>query len=192
MPMTTTLSKVRPSAALRKSQSLLDVATTVLVTEPGTSLSAVAQAAGVSRTTLHKYFPSRDDLLRAVGERALDLCEAAILPVNTTADRDDYVLTSLTTALLSVGAQLGFLWRTPAFDHEPTFMVRWRRIEEELAISVLRIRRVEDRENLRAPWWDVSALLALVYVASESIYQGRLAPLDAPELVSTTFLKGIG
>ena len=58
--------------------SLLDVAAEVLVADPAASLAQVAHAAGIGRTTLHKHYATRDDLLLAVGHRAIDLWELAV------------------------------------------------------------------------------------------------------------------
>src|ERR1700722_9666399 len=68
---------------------LLDVAAEVLVADPAASLAEVAEAAGIGRTTLHKHYATRDDLLRAVGHRAIDLWEHAITAVTDPAPRPD-------------------------------------------------------------------------------------------------------
>ena len=61
----------------RAARPLLDVAAAVLVADPAASLAEVAEAAGIGRTTLHKHYATRDDLVRAVGHRAIDLWEQA-------------------------------------------------------------------------------------------------------------------
>jgi AcrR family transcriptional regulator len=62
----------------RVKRSLLDVVAEVFVADPGVSLAAVAEAVGISRTTLHNHYATRDDLLSAVGNRVLDLWEEAV------------------------------------------------------------------------------------------------------------------
>src|SRR5215475_9965697 len=99
----------RRSTSSTKS-SLLDVATEVLVGDPAASLADVAEAAGIGRTTLHKHYATRDDLLRAVGHRAIDLWEQALAGV---ADGPDGGLRLLIGAMTPIGSQLGFIWRTP-------------------------------------------------------------------------------
>src|SRR5258705_2059677 len=68
--------------------SLLDVAAEVLVTNPSASLAEVAEAAGIGRTTLHKQYATRDDLMKAVGHRAIDLWERAVDEVSAADDAD--------------------------------------------------------------------------------------------------------
>lgn len=47
----------------RTRRAILDAAIQLLGENPAASLGEVADAAGVGRTTLHRYFPSRTDLL---------------------------------------------------------------------------------------------------------------------------------
>jgi AcrR family transcriptional regulator len=61
----------------RTRRAILDAAITVLAKEPGASLGEIAVAAGVGRTTVHRYFPERSDLLAAIANDMLEKVEAA-------------------------------------------------------------------------------------------------------------------
>jgi AcrR family transcriptional regulator len=180
-------------ASLRRGTrpSLLDIAAEVLVADPSASLAQVAGAAGIGRTTLHKHYATRDDLMRAVGQRAIGLWEQA---VGTVADSDDADggLRAVTAAMIPMGQQLAFLWRTPAFDGDPEFDERWRAVETSSLAVLL---RAQDRGVLAATapdWWLLQTFYSLIYAAAESVRSGLLAPRDAPDLVLGTFLHGIG
>jgi AcrR family transcriptional regulator len=171
--------------------SLLDVAAEVLVADPAASLAEVAEAAGIGRTTLHKQYATRDDLLCAVGHRAIDLWEQAVAGAGGTDDPDGG-LQALVAAMIPIGPQLAFLWRTPAFDHRDELGERWRAVETR-CLAVLN--RARDLGCLTADvqdWWLLQMLYSVVYVAAESIWAGKLAPLDAPDLAVGTFLHGLG
>ena len=58
--------------ALRNRERILDAAERMLERSPSASLADIATAAGVSRSTLHRRFSSRDELLRAIGKRPHD------------------------------------------------------------------------------------------------------------------------
>lgn len=170
--------------------TLLDVAAEVLVADPAASLAEVAAAAGIGRTTLHKHYATRNDLLCAVGYRAIDLWEQAVSEVAST--DPDGGLRALTAAMIPIGPQLAFLWRTPAFDHIPELNERWRAVEAR-GLTVLK--RAQDRGIVAATvpdWWLLQTLYSIIYVAAESVGAGKLAPLDAPGLALSTFLHGIG
>lgn len=69
----------RESAArARTRRAILEAATAVLSSDRSASLSDVAQAAQVGRTTLHRYFPERTDLVEAIAAEAVERTRAAI------------------------------------------------------------------------------------------------------------------
>jgi AcrR family transcriptional regulator len=171
--------------------SLLDIAAEVLVADPSASLAEVAEAAGIGRTTLHKHYATRDDLMRAVGHRALDVWEQAIAVADRSA-ADDGGLRALAEAMVPIGPHLAFLWRNPVFDHAEDIGRRWRSVEPQ-ALVVLH--RAQARGVLRAnvaDFWLLQTFYSLVYVAAEAVHSGHLARRDAPDLVVDTFLRGLG
>ena len=184
--------RVHPAAGpvlRRAARPLLDIAATVLVSDPAASLAEVAEAAGIGRTTLHKHYATRDDLVRAVGHRAIDLWEQA---VGTVTGDDGSGLRELIAAMIPNGPQLAFLWRTPAFDHDDEIRTRWAAAEER-CLAVLKQAQARGVLSASAPdWWLRQTFYALIYTAAESVQAGRLAPRDAPALVLNTYLHGIG
>lgn len=65
-------------ARARTRRAILDAAITALSRNPAASLAEVAEAAQVGRTTLHRYFPERSDLLDAVSADVLSRIDAAV------------------------------------------------------------------------------------------------------------------
>lgn len=172
--------------------SLLDIAAQTLVARPGASLAEVAEAAGVSRTTLHKHYATREDLLRAVGHRAIDLWEQAVDEVAAMSEAPDGGLGALTAALIPNGPQLAFLWRTPALDGDAELNHRSKGVEQR-CLAVLQ--RAQEHGVLRAgvpDWWLLETFYAFIYIAAETVAAGYLAPFDAPDLALDTLLRGLG
>lgn len=170
---------------------MLDVAVEVLVADPAASLAEVASAAGIGRTTLHKHFPTREDLLHAVGLRALSAWEAVVVAAGR-ADSPDGGLYAMVEATVPIGPYLAFLWRTPSFDHAPEINERLRGVQAQ-ALAVLK--RAQKRGVLRADiadFWLFQTFCSLVYTAAESVGSGHLAPRDAPRLVVDTMVGGLG
>ena len=54
----------------RTRKAILDAAVLVLAADPSASLGQIADAADVGRTTLHRYFPDRAELVAAVMQEA--------------------------------------------------------------------------------------------------------------------------
>ena len=63
---------------VRTRRAILDAAVGALARDASASLAEVASAAGVGRTTVHRYFPERADLLRALIGFLLSLALLAV------------------------------------------------------------------------------------------------------------------
>jgi AcrR family transcriptional regulator len=179
----------RPRRTVKR--PLLDVVAEVLVAQPGAALAEVAQAAGISRTTLHKHYATRDELVRAVGLRAIEIWADAVAAV---ADEPGTRagLRRLLAAMIDSGPQLAFLWRNPSLDEDEELTRRYLEVEGR-CLAVLDRARSEGLLSGAAPgWWLMQTVFALVYTAAESIGYGNLAPRDAPDLVLDTLLHGLG
>lgn len=61
----------------RTRRSILDAAVTVLARDSAASLGEIATAAGVGRTTVHRYFAERSDLIAALAVHVLEQVAAA-------------------------------------------------------------------------------------------------------------------
>ncbi|WP_282792258.1 TetR/AcrR family transcriptional regulator [Streptomyces sp. CC224B] len=61
----------------RTRRAIIDAAVALVAADPTASLGDVAAAAGVGRTTVHRYFPERSDLLAAIGHDVLEKVAAA-------------------------------------------------------------------------------------------------------------------
>ncbi|MFD3308905.1 TetR/AcrR family transcriptional regulator [Streptomyces sp. NPDC058694] len=77
MEPTDTAASDRSGARGRTRRAILDAAAVVLAKNSGASLGDVAAAAGVGRTTVHRYFAERSDLLKALGADVLEKVAAA-------------------------------------------------------------------------------------------------------------------
>lgn len=170
---------------------LLDVVAEVLVAQPGASLAEVAEAAGISRTTLHKNYATRDDLVRAVGLRATEIWEQA---VDRVADEPgtEAGLRGLLGAMIESGPQLTFLWRNPVLDDDHELVQRYCDVETRCLAVLDRGRRAGLLAASTPDWWLLQTVYALVYTAAEAVQFGKLAPLDAPDLALRTLLHGLG
>jgi AcrR family transcriptional regulator len=182
---------LEPLKPLRPVPPLLDVVAEVLVANPSASLAEVAVAAGIGRTTLHKHYATRDELIRAVGHRAVDLWEQAVASVGEHDDAERS-LRALIDAMLTVGPQLAFLWRTVAFDHVEEISRRWGAVEDRCLAILVRAQAAGLIAADVPTWWLLPACNSLIYSAKECVRSGYLAPRFATDLVLSTLLRGVG
>ncbi len=175
----------------RTRRAVLDAAAERLSKDARASLSEVAAAAGVGRTTLHRCFATRDDLLHALADEALDTVAAAIDSARPGDDDAATALRRVVEQLVELGPYLRFLNADPVIYDSPTLGRRWYEVFEPVAAAV---RRGQDSGQLRADLpvdWVVDLLGGAVITAWDSVHEGRLAARDAPGVVATSLLAGV-
>jgi len=176
----------------RSRDAVLEHATAVLTAEPAASLADVARALGIGRTTLHRMFPTRASLLRAMAERAIDLLEETYAGAGLGDPGADAVpaLRTAVTALIPLGPTALFLLKARELDDDDDLEARLVKANQALLTTV---GRAIGAGAVSGPdWWATEALNALVHAAWEQVAAGRLAPADAPGLVLDTWLGGVG
>ena len=122
----------------RTRRALLDAAVTVLTKDSSASLAEVASVAGVGRTTLHRYYPTREGLIRALVEDALDRVAEAIASAHP---EDGPVLEALqrvTDTVVPLGPSLAFLHAEPDQYNARDLIRRWYDALEPVAGAVER------------------------------------------------------
>lgn len=180
----------------RSRESILRAATQVLVAAPQTTLAELAVTLGIGRTTLHRLFPTREDLLRAIAHDALDhiaevYARAGVTDVPPHGEDALSALQRLVVELVPLGPSLVFLLRATELDDDAAIARRSEDIDRPLIACVEAAQEHGDIEATLPTWWVTESLLAGVYIGWEQIAKGRLAPLDAPDLVIRTWLHGV-
>jgi hypothetical protein len=101
------------------------------------------------------------------------------------------VLRRLVATAIPLGPRMAFLRRERSLDAEPELAARLEVLDAPVRALV---RRAQAEGVLRADLpeeWIVTSLKSLIFAAWALIAQGRIAPVDAPELVMRTLLGGI-
>jgi AcrR family transcriptional regulator len=171
---------------------LLTAATHLLLRQPTASLAEVAAATGVSRTTLHSRFPTRQALLVGLAQAAMDLVEKAYADARLDDADVAASLRRVVERLVPLGERVEFLLRERSLDDEPEIVARYAELDGPLVEFVGRAQEAGALRGDLPDWWIVAALNGSVYAAWEAIADGRLAPRDAPSLVLGTVLDGVG
>ncbi len=171
-------------------EAIVDAAIDALARNPGASLSAIAERAGVGRATLHRHFSSRVDLLTAITRQCMDEVDAvvdeAIGDARSARDR----LSRMLEALIPLGDRYHFLASERSDDtglkarHEASLewlgcLVDELREEGAIATDVPRS-------------WVVASIDAQVWLAWSQVAAGNLARSDAAGLALRTLLRGMG
>ena len=170
------------SDAVRNVERVIDAACTVLGKNPAASIEQVAIASGVHRSTVYRRFPTRDDLVRAILERALAEVTALVQTANA-GPPEEAKLKSLCTHLVALSGRYGFLLahvKITELGPDPLGLAKMLRRYQRAGIL---------RADMSADW------LASAFMAIGAALLDDRAPIGAAddaaaEQFLTTFLYG--
>ena len=106
-------------ARSRTRNAILDAAMSVLADNPTASLGDIAAAAAVGRSTLHRYFAERTDLLHALALHVHDLSNAAIEHAEPDCGPAVEALRRVVECQLDLGPIVPFIYNEPTIAANP-------------------------------------------------------------------------
>ncbi|HEX5415201.1 MAG TPA: helix-turn-helix domain-containing protein [Chloroflexota bacterium] len=170
--------------------AVLDAATRLLAVNPGAATQEIAEAAGISRASLHRYFPTRDALVEAIAALAVERVTAAMAAARLDEGPALDAIARLTEAILPVVHQFAFLATQAQLPGAESLREKDRAVDGALRRL---FQRGQAEGALRAdltPAWLLHAYGWLLYAAAVATRQGDIAPREAARLVLSTFLRG--
>jgi len=175
-------------AQARTRAAIIEASVSVLAASQTASLPVIAEAAGVGRTTLHRYFPDRDHLIREVTADSIAMVRELGLQAATGQGAPIDALQRLVASYLSASDRIVFLFKDPAVlqnippEDQP---------EDDLVMDLIRRGQTEGvfASDLSALWIE-HALLALVLQGCEDVRTGDLPAHTAVTTILRTFLQG--
>ena len=184
----------RRADAERNIAAILDAAAEVLADRPDASMGQIARAAAVARQTVYAHYDSREALLTAVAERALDRTVAAIDAAEPNRVPPILALDRLIRAwwesierharVLEALAQ-GFRSAEEVHDFHSPILDRVERL-------VRRGQRAGDFDRRLAPGWIATSFLALMHAAAEEVAAGRHSEATAGQALERTVPRAFG
>jgi AcrR family transcriptional regulator len=155
------------------------------------SMDEIAKAAGVSRATLHRHFPGRDALVRALGALGIQQVEERLDAARIEDGDPVEAVRRLIDEAMSVAGFLGFLYGENQLYDLPETEAGWARIDDR--VSRL-FRRGQEQGTFRydlSPAWLGEALYALIAASGWSVQDGRVAARDSGRMVAELLLGGM-
>ncbi|UBU10385.1 TetR/AcrR family transcriptional regulator [Nonomuraea gerenzanensis] len=164
---------------------------------PTASMAQLAEAAGISRATLHRHFSNRDDLMLALAHRAHDQWErlqlsSGIVAATASGDRAalERAMDALLVGLIEVADEYGFGLTDDRLATHPELKRRADELEErEVAFYAAAQRAGLLRPGPPARWIS-NVVFGLLVAVRESLRNGDVARRDVPELLIGTFQHG--
>ncbi|MFD7496743.1 TetR/AcrR family transcriptional regulator [Streptomyces sp. NPDC059832] len=181
------------SARNRTERAVVTAAVSVWARDRAATLPQIAEAAEVGRTTLHRYFPEREGLVRAATEHALEVVGGSIAEAEPHRGHPLAAMRRVVAALASASEAIMFafgdqsLLRDVAPTTEPDLPA-----PHDPVIELIRRGQAEGvfDDQLSAEWIQ-QVLWAVSYTAFEQVEQGALAKFDLIATVTRTLERGI-
>ncbi|MEU8356626.1 TetR/AcrR family transcriptional regulator [Nonomuraea sp. NPDC048882] len=181
----------RHAEAERDVAAILDAATRLLSADPTAGMTDVAEAAGVGLPVLYRHFPSREALVGAVLDRAVDLTDAALEHECIDAAPAPEAMAGLLRSAWEVLDRHRRLFL--AADRAPATDPAGERNRERHERPLRRVRRLIERgrrdgdfrHDLPLPWL-VTTFFAIIHAAARERDAGRLKPEEVEHVLVTT------
>lgn len=186
------VSRRRRADAERSIAAILDAAIDVLSEHPAASIEEIATAAGLARQTVYAHYPSREALLQAVVDRALEQTVAAIDAAEPDEGRPVEALDRLVSASWRTLERYPLLMdlRAPLTPEEEHALHR--PILERLERLIGRGQKEGEFDRRLAPAWLLAAFLGLAHAAAQEVEAGRLSAEDASRALRTSVARVFG
>ena len=158
-----------------------------LALAPAASMEDLARAAGVSRATLFRRFPSRATLVAQLCHAAVQAYVRAVDEAATEEDSPPEALVRVVDALGQLAPAVGLLGLQPLAEHvEASLLAQTGETDDKLRQLV---RRGQESGHFRIdvdPEWFLAMLTWLVVAAADSVRLGRLTSTAARRHLSST------
>ncbi|WP_235738688.1 TetR/AcrR family transcriptional regulator [Nocardioides alcanivorans] len=178
----------------RTRRAIIDAAVRVWAEDWTAPLATVAERAGVSRSTLHRYFADRAEVVDAcleAGTRAFDMVESDRGEADPTGSGLDELLHGL-EHVVSLGHWVMFLWTDPhRFEGNPKAEIFYGPATDE---TLDLVRRGQADGSLSAdvpPEWLLDLYYSVIYCAAEITINRGVSVAEATRFAVRALRGGI-
>jgi len=188
--MESTQAPIESGTRSRTRAAILESAIAALAEDAAASLGDIAQRAAVGRSTLHRYFPERADLVRAVAREAMQRVDQSIERAEPESGPFLAAVRRTVDALLEYGPIVMFLYSDPLVVGDQEFWGEGSAQEDSVLDRLFAREEARFRPGL-TPEWAASVFWAILYSGWEAIKAGTMGRREVVDAVITTFAGGV-
>lgn len=175
-------------ARSRTRRAILDAAMSLLADDPAASLGDIAAAAEVGRSTLHRYFPERSDLMRALALHVHALSNAAIAHAEPDCGPPVEALRRVVECQLDLGPIVRFVYAgEPSVMADPELAAELD-TGDELIVEVLN--RASCQGSAGPPGWPRLVFWALLHAGYEAVKLNSAPRVQIVDAIMSSLVDG--
>jgi TetR/AcrR family transcriptional repressor of lfrA len=171
----------------RTRKAILDAAMSVLAVNPAASLGDIATAAEVGRSTLHRYFAERTDLLHALARHVHQLSNAAIEHAEPDCGPPVEALRRVVECQLDLGPIIPFVFNEPSILADPE-LAALLDTGDEVIVDVLN--RASTRGSAGPPDWPRLVFWALLEAGYQAIRRNSAPRVQIVDAIMASLTEG--
>lgn len=175
------------SDAQRNRDAVLAAAIAVLGHRPEASMREIADASGVGRTTVYRHFPTREDLVHALFDRAIDEQRAIVTEALAEGGTAAAVLRRLGPQIIRAGERFRFLEAHRDLTREDPLKDPDAR--EPLLVWLAAAQQRGELKPGLPPDWMYTMIHALAVAANTQAKTGPRSPDEAGRLLGRTLVQ---
>lgn len=172
-------------------EQVLRDAAALLTRRATASMDEIAKAAGISRATLHRCFPGRDALVRALGALGIRQTEECLDAARIEEGDPEEAVRRLIEQAVPIAGFLAFLYGENQLYESDEIAEGWERIDARVGAL---FRRGQESGRFRydlTPAWLCEALYALIAASGWCVQDGKIASRDSARMVGELLLGGM-
>jgi len=174
----------REALAERNAEAILEAAADLITRHEEPTVSAIANAAGVSRPTVYAHFPDRHQLLEAVVARTVRRAMAAIESADPGRGRAGTALIRVVEASWSELAKHQGIAAVAAAELGGHALRRAHASAHTVLVELVERGQRDGSIRTQLPaGWLVAAVLALMHAAAQEVRTGALDPPEAADVL---------
>ena len=180
------MNQIRPKTR----DAIIEAAFLVFADNAGTSLGDVAKRAGVGRATLHRYFPGRLELMRALAQIAMTELDQAVAQATANAQSYEEGFRLSLEAIVPLANRQWFL-ANEGLEVDEEVAKAYRDSRAELCRDIEQAKLEGLFDPALPTVWIAETYESLTYAAWSMVRSGEATPSQAAAFAWQTFSNGL-